>query len=153
MSGVTTRFALATAGAIVAAALAGCSSGSPGPGPSGATPSASQAYSQRYVEAPPMLVQCGLDRATVRPGSDQPWFTRVGKILPFTGPGAGQHAAEFNTWWSAHNNTIIAGQDLLSWQSWAAQHDQLPSQVCGSSVTAAGLHAQIFPGQQDPWTT
>jgi hypothetical protein len=47
---------------------------------------------------------------------------------------------------------VIAGQSLSYWQQWAADHDALPTQVCGTSVSASGLQTKIDPGQPNPWT-
>ena len=47
--------------------------------------------------------------------------------------------------------TTVAGKTLAQWRTWAAAHDQLPQSQCGSFATGSALHAQIFPGQSDPW--
>jgi hypothetical protein len=73
-------------------------------------------------------------------------------VLPLSGTGAGSRGAELSTWWDAHNGTVIAGKSLSDWQLWAAQHDALPAQVCGTSVSASSLQAKINPGQPNPWT-
>jgi hypothetical protein len=48
-------------------------------------------------------------------------------------------------------STVIGGKSLSDWQQWAAEHDALPPQVCGTSVSASALQAKIDPGQPNPW--
>jgi hypothetical protein len=97
-----------------------------------------------------MLVQCGFDRGSVSPHGTRPWY-QLGQVLPFTGSYADGHRAEFGTWWDSYRNTTVAGKSLALWRTWAAGHDQLPPSLCGSFATGSGLHAQIFPGEADPW--
>ena len=41
---------------------------------------------------------------------------------------------------------------LYAWSLWAAAQDRLPEPVCGSTVTAAGLQAQVFGATaSNPW--
>ena len=44
-------------------------------------------------------------------------------------------------------------ESLYGWASWAALNDKLPPAVCGTSVTAQQLQAQVFgtSGTPDPW--
>jgi hypothetical protein len=136
---------LAGAAIVTVAGLALCSCGSTRPAAAGQGGSA-----QRYAEAPAMLVQCGFDRGTVSPGGLQPWY-RQGHVLPLAGGNAGQHSAQFMAWWTAHAAETVSGKTLTAWRRWAASRDQLPPAICGSFATAASLHAQIFPGQPNPW--
>jgi hypothetical protein len=96
-------------------------------------------------------VQCGLSSGAIKPQTGQPWYSD-GKVLPLSGNGAGSRGAEFSTWFDAHSSIVIAGQPLSYWQQWAADHDALPTQVCGTTVSASGLQAKIDPGQPNPWT-
>jgi hypothetical protein len=143
--------------------LAGCSSGSSGsssPGSSspGATATASStastaaglAFSRRYGEAPALLVQCGLSHGTIKPQTGQPWYSD-GKVLPLTGSGSDDHAAEFSTWLDANNTITIGGMTLSGWREWAATNDKLPPAVCGPAVSASALQAQLYPGEANSW--
>jgi hypothetical protein len=146
----------------LACLLAGCSGGSSGSPPSGVATSASasagssgsapagQGFSGRYLEAPALLVQCGLSHGTIKPQTGQPWY-RDGKVLPLSGGGSDDHDAEFSTWWDANNAITIGGMTLSGWREWAATNDKLPAAVCGSAVSASALQAQLYPGQPDPW--
>jgi hypothetical protein len=154
--------------------LVGCSSGSSGSQPPGSSspgsssPSASSAsssasvspvssgstaglgLSRRYDEAPALLVQCGLSHGTIKPQTGQPWYAD-GKVLPLTGSGSDDHDAEFSTWWDANSTITIGGMTLSGWREWAASNDKLPPAVCGPSVSASALQAQVFPGQPNAW--
>jgi hypothetical protein len=154
----------------IACLLLGCSSGSSGSPPSGgatsvaSTPAgsapagsasagsapASQGFSRRYAEAPALLVQCGLSHGTIKPQAGQPWYSD-GKVLPLSGSGSDDHDAEFSTWWDANNTITIGGMALSGWREQAATDDKLPAAVCGPSVSASALQAQLYPGQPDPW--
>jgi len=149
----------------IACLLVGCSSGSAGSQPSGVATSAatspagsasagsapaSQGFSGRYVDGPALLVQCGLSRGTIKPQTGQPWYSD-GKVLPLSGSGSDDHDADFSTWWDANNAITIGGMALSGWREWAATNDKLPAAVCGSSVSASALQAQLYPGLPDPW--
>ena len=123
------RLAVILATGLMTAVLAGCT-GSPKPQTT-ASPTVSDAYGLRYGDAPALLVQCGLITGAIKPQAGQPWYSD-GKVLPLSGTGAGSRGAELSTWWDAHNGTVIAGKSLSDWQLWAAQHDALPAQVCGT---------------------
>lgn len=149
------------AAGLIAVTLAACTGSSPSapttPAPTSAAPSASAATAPasgsaglRYGDAPALLIQCGLDHGTIKPPAGQPWYS-AGKVLPLSGPGSDGRGAELSTWWDAHSSTIVGGKPLSYWQLWAAQHDALPPQVCGTSVSAAALQATIAPGRPDPW--
>jgi hypothetical protein len=107
-------------------------------------------FSRRYDEAPALLVQCGLSHGTIKPQTGQPWYSD-GKVLPLTGSGSDDHDAEFSTWYDANGTITIGGMTLSGWREWAATNDKLPSAVCGPSVAASALQAQVFPGQPNPW--
>jgi hypothetical protein len=153
--------------------LVGCSSGSSGsqspgsssPGSSSSSSSSSSGasvspvssgstaglgLSRRYDEAPALLVQCGLRHGTIKPQIGQPWYAD-GKVLPLSGSGSDDHDAEFSTWWDANGTITIGGMTLSGWREWAASNDKLPPAVCGPSVSASALQAQVFPGQPNPW--
>ena len=142
--------ALAAAGVGLAVlVLAGCTSLGTAVPVATSAPSSSGSVGLRYGDAPAVLTQCGLDSGTIKPQSGQPWCSG-GKVLPLPGPGSGHHAAELSTWWDASSGTVIGGQPLPYWQLWAAQHDALPARVCGTSVSASALQAEIAPGQPNP---
>jgi hypothetical protein len=144
---------------LMAAVLVGCTgsakpqtTASPtGSAPTTLSPTDSHALGLRYGDAPALLVQCGLSSGAIKPQTGQPWYSD-GKVLPLSGNGAGSRGAEFSTWFDAHSSIVIAGQPLSYWQQWAADHDALPTQVCGTTVSASGLQAKIDPGQPNPWT-
>jgi hypothetical protein len=149
--------------------LVGCSSGSSGSHPPGSSSSSASSassgasvspvssgstaglgLSRRYDEAPALLVQCGLSHGTIKPQTGQPWYAD-GKVLPLSGSGSDDHDAEFSTWWDANSTITIGGMTLSGWREWAASNDKLPPAVCGPSVSASALQAQVFPGQPNAW--
>ena len=156
-----------TIAGLLAGGLAGCSSGSSGSQPPGSSSSASSSsgasvspvssgstaglgFSRRYAEAPALLVQCGLSHGTIKPQTGQPWYSD-GKVLPLSGSGSDNHDAEFSTWWDANGTITIGGMTLSGWREWAATNDKLPPAVCGPSVSASALQAQLFPGEPNQW--
>jgi len=160
------RLAGATA-CLLVGGLVGCSSGSsgsqaPGSSPPGSSSSgasvspvssgstAGLGFSRRYAEAPALLVQCGLSHGTIKPQTGQPWYSD-GKVLPLSGSGSDNHDAEFSTWWDANGTITIGGMTLSGWREWAATNDKLPPAVCGPSVSASALQAQLFPGEPNQW--
>jgi hypothetical protein len=52
---------------------------------------------------------------------------------------------------TARNDPVAQRTSLYAWSLWAAAQDRLPPLVCGTSVTAAGLQAQIFGPSGNPW--
>jgi hypothetical protein len=40
---------------------------------------------------------------------------------------------------------------IYAWSVWAAEHDQLPPLVCGTSVTASDLQEQVYGPAGNPW--
>jgi hypothetical protein len=61
---------------------------------------------------------------------------------------------KFGQWVPAHT----AGSDpqaqrtsIYAWSLWAAAQDRLPSVVCGTSVTARELQAEVFGPAANPW--
>jgi hypothetical protein len=57
-------------------------------------------------------------------------------------------------WVPAHtalNDPLAQRTSIYAWSLWAAAQDRLPAQVCGTSVTAAGLQAQVFGPAGNPW--
>ncbi len=56
---------------------------------------------------------------------------------------------------SALADPVAKQQSLYGWANWAAQHDKLPPAVCGPSVSASRLQAQVYARALDagnPWT-
>lgn len=134
--------------AISAAALAGCSTGTPASGAA----STGGSFTNRYVEAPALLAQCGIAHGTITPPTNQPWY-RNGKVRPLSGSrAAGRHAAELSTWWDMRAGDVIGGRKLADWDQWAARHDRLPPPVCGPGVSASQLAARLYPGRSNPWS-
>jgi len=66
------------------------------------------------------------------------WVTKNGQWVP-------QH--------TARTDPVAEQESLYGWTTWAALHDKLPAAVCGTSVTAQQLQAQVFgaSGAPDPW--
>ncbi len=54
---------------------------------------------------------------------------------------------------------VAGGRQFEAWPRWAADHDQLPAQVCGSTVSGPSvrrLYAQVYAHwaamlDRDPW--
>ena len=57
-------------------------------------------------------------------------------------------------WVPAHtalNDPAAQRTSIYAWSLWAAANDRLPPLVCGTSVTARGLQAQVFGPSANPW--
>lgn len=52
---------------------------------------------------------------------------------------------------TARNNLVAEHTSLYAWSLWAAAQDKLPALVCGTSVTAAALQAQVYGPSGNPW--
>ncbi len=53
---------------------------------------------------------------------------------------------------TARNSPQAQRTSLYGWSLWAAAQDRLPAPVCGSTVTAPGLQAQVYgSATPDPW--
>ena len=52
---------------------------------------------------------------------------------------------------TARDSPAARRTSLYAWSLWAAANDRLPALVCGTSVTAAGLQAQIYGPSGNPW--
>jgi hypothetical protein len=135
--------------ATVTATATGCSP-SPPPVP---TPTSSQAARFRASDAPALLVQCMLNQGTLGRSdaifSGPPAWLHDGNIVitPAT-------ATKFDTWYQANHAIIVAGKDLAGWTAWAAANDELPPEVCGTSVSGSALQKQVFgkdPAAGNPW--
>ena len=138
----------ALVGALAIVVLAGCTG--PSTPASAASPVGSAGFGLRLGDAPALLVQCALSSGALKPQPGQVWNS--GKtVLPLSGSGSDSRAADLSSWWDAHGGTVVGGQALPDWQQWAAQHDSLPAQVCGTSVSASALQAKIYPGRPNPW--
>lgn len=67
------------------------------------------------------------------------WVTRNGQWVPLH---------------TAHTDPAAEQESLYGWAAWAALNNKLPPAVCGTSVTAQQLQAQVYgPGVATPWTT
>jgi hypothetical protein len=59
-----------------------------------------------------------------------------------------------NVWVPTHtarNSPQAQRTSLYAWSLWAAAQDKLPPPVCGTSVTATGLQAQVYGPSGNPW--
>jgi hypothetical protein len=57
-------------------------------------------------------------------------------------------------WVPAHtalNDPLAQRTSIYAWSLWAAAQDRLPPLVCGTSVSARDLQAQIFGPAANPW--
>ena len=52
---------------------------------------------------------------------------------------------------TARNSPQAERTSLYAWSVWAAAQDRLPLLVCGTSVTARALQAQIYGVAGNPW--
>ncbi len=52
---------------------------------------------------------------------------------------------------TARNSPQAQRTSLYGWSLWTAAQDRLPPPVCGTSVTAAGLQAQVYGSSGNPW--
>jgi hypothetical protein len=52
---------------------------------------------------------------------------------------------------TALNDPLAQRTSIYYWAIWAATNDRLPPQVCGTSVTARALQAQIYGPSGNPW--
>jgi hypothetical protein len=138
----------------LACGLTACSS-TPSGSPAGssattsaaAAPTADQAVGRRLAEAPALLVQCALDRGTIKGSSVPSSLGHGGQIDAAVGG-----SLAFAQWYSGGTNgTVIGGQNLAYWVSWAATHDTLPAAVCGASASAAKMASRLFPGAPAAW--
>jgi hypothetical protein len=67
------------------------------------------------------------------------WITKDGQWVP-------QH--------TGHTDPVAESESLYGWATWAALNNKLPPAVCGTSVTAQQLQAQVYgSGVASPWTT
>lgn len=151
--------------AAVAAAgllLAGCSSPSSSPGPD-----ASQQQSfARYPTAPALLAQCAISGGApaVLGSAEQYNATHPQGMRWLAGTRielTGANGSNFTDWFENAGGAavILGGQQLGSWQEWAADHDTLPAKVCGTVIAGAAvrhLYAQIYArwsamANNDPW--
>ena len=81
--------------------------------------------------------------------SGSPGWMRDGNIVITAGT-----AAKFSAWYRDNSGISVAGKTLSQWVQWVAANDELPSQVCGSSVTAPTLQRQVFGKDKaagNPW--
>lgn len=131
----------------------------------GGSPSSAQQGRARYSSAPSLLTQCAISHGVQAVSSSaqkynasqpktQQWLTGDKVQLTNASDGA------FTDWFENEGTAItLGGQQLGDWQQWAENHDELPAQVCGSTVSGAALrqlYAQVYshwPGMlgNDPW--
>ena len=52
---------------------------------------------------------------------------------------------------TARSSSQAQRTSLYAWSLWAAAQDRLPPPVCGTSVTAADLQAQVYGPSGNPW--
>ena len=52
---------------------------------------------------------------------------------------------------TARNDPQAQRTSIYAWSLWAAAQDRLPSVVCGTSVTAHELQAEVFGSAGNPW--
>jgi hypothetical protein len=52
---------------------------------------------------------------------------------------------------TAFGDPLAQRTSIYAWSVWAAAQDRLPALVCGTSVTATGLQAQVFGPAGNPW--
>jgi hypothetical protein len=87
------------------------------------------------------------------PGPYQETFVIDGHRTHYLAFGA-QWVRKGDMWVPAHtarNSPQAERTSLYAWSLWAAEQDRLPPPVCGSSVTAAGLQAQVYGPSGNPW--
>lgn len=140
--------AWAAAGVLLAWAATACSSAAPIPSSTSST-----AAQSRLSDAPALLVQCMLNQGTLGRSdsvfSGPPAWLHGGSIIitPAT-------VTKFSTWYLANGAITVGGKDLSEWARWAADRDQLPAAVCGTSTSASVLQRQVFgkdPAAGNPW--
>jgi hypothetical protein len=51
----------------------------------------------------------------------------------------------------ARDDPMAQRTSLYAWSLWAAAQDKLPLPVCGTSVTARALQAQVYGAAGNPW--
>jgi hypothetical protein len=96
----------------------------------------------------------------------QTWFTSHDTPGPyrqtFVIDGHRTHYLAFGATWvrksgqwvpthTALNDPLARRTSIYAWSLWAAENDRLPAPVCGTSVTARGLQAQVFGPSGNPW--
>jgi hypothetical protein len=52
---------------------------------------------------------------------------------------------------TARDDPMAQRTSLYAWSLWAAAQDKLPLPVCGTSVTARALQAQVYGAAGNPW--
>lgn len=176
------RVIAASAAAVAAlAGLTGCtssgSSSSAGPSQSASTSTASSpasgssssAQSQnsaRSLTAAPLLTQCAISHGVqaVRTSAekynasqpkDQQWLHGADvQMTPVNG-------SAFTDWFDngGGGSITLGGQQLTQWPMWAANHGELPAQVCGTALAGAAvrqLYKQVYANwpsmlSNNPW--
>jgi hypothetical protein len=154
------------AGAAVAAAglaLAGCALDLPPkatPRPSAQATRSGNPATIRLADAPALLVQCtnaldfeGWFHSHDTPGPYPQTFVIDGHATHYLAFGA-TWLHKDGQWVPAHtalNDPAAQRTSIYAWSLWAAANDRLPPLVCGNSVTARGLQAQVFGASGNPW--
>jgi hypothetical protein len=139
------------AGLAVLAAIAGCASSSSS---SGKLDSSGKLEAGRLADAPAILVECDVERGEVLGSFTQSmagasWITHDQVAITQA------NAAEFSTWYQAHDSVKVGGKSLSAWQQWSAQNDKLPAAVCGPDATDPSvIQHKVFAGDPaagNPW--
>jgi hypothetical protein len=172
-SGRTRRQLLAASAAVAAlAGLTACtssgSSSSAGPAQSASTAAASSPAtgssssgqsqnSARFLTAAPLLTQCAISHGVqaVRSSAekynasqpkDQQWLSGTAVEMKAA------NGSAFTDWLdNGGGGTItLGGQQLSNWPMWAANHDALPTQVCGTAVSGAAVR-QLYTKVYAHW--
>jgi hypothetical protein len=52
---------------------------------------------------------------------------------------------------TARGDPLAQRTSIYAWSLWAAAQDRLPALICGTSVTATSLQAQVFGPAGNPW--
>lgn len=132
----TRRAALAsTIAACFLLAAAACSSGGPGTGqstpPNSPGPSAKPTYAEEQYGA--IITQCAIKRGLI--SRQQLKMAGFGDSSGWLRGGRVTVNPQFGHWWLTHYGIIwISGQTMEQWASTAAQQQQIPARVCGSTA-------------------
>ena len=133
---------------------------------SGSSSPGQQASFARYPTAPALLTQCAIGHGvqTVR-GSAEQYNASHPKSQQWLADGqvelTAANGSAFTDWFDNGGGgaVTLGGQQLSAWQQWAADHDQLPAHVCGttiSGVSARQLYVRVYAHwpsmlSNDPW--
>ncbi len=104
---------------------------------------------------------------TTNAGNFTTWWATHNKPGPYSQTfvidGHRTHYLEFGTTWVKHGslwvpthvgdkNPKALDYSLVAWTNWTAYNGKLPAAVCGTTLTASQVQAQVFGnGTPDPW--